>query len=1008
VVDSASSQALTNVSVTVEGTQYRTITRTDGTYDITNVPAGDHTVRIRRIGYATLVKPVTVSAGQTATLDFAVNPQAAVLTEMVVTGYGSQRREAITGSVATIDASVANKGVVSNATQLLQGRVAGVNIIQNGGEPGSGIQIRVRGGTSISASNEPLYVIDGVPIENVQTEPSGIGIGGGASLPRNPLNSLNPTDIESITVLKDAAATAIYGARAANGVILIETKKGSGPVAVEYSSYVATASPAKHLEVLSGNEYRSFVQAEVAKGTACAAATPATVCGLPNSVLAGLRTANTNWEDEVMRSAITHNHDLAFSGGGGTTRYRASLNYMDNEGVTLDNGFRRYQGRLNGTHQTLNNRMRLGMNLTASQVNNNYIPFENTGGFEGGVFANMVMFNPTFPIDTVNPATGEHNYYEIGKGRQSVRNPVALARQVDDVATTNRILGSATATYDVISHLTAQMNVGVDRARGRREMYLPAASPVGAEWNGRARQEQRDVSSQTLQTLLTYNNNFLADHELEVVGGYEFNQYHVGGFFAEARNFLTDAFGFNNLEAGAEVIRPGSSDSTSRLVSFFGRANYGFRNKYFLTGVVRRDGSSRFGKDHKWAVFPAVSASWRISSEEFMQGNPFTDLRLRASYGLQGNPAVPPYASLLLLAADNGARYPFGDVSTTGVAPTRNPNPELKWEQSAQMDVALDFGWKDNLLKGTVEYYNKNTKDLLLTVSVPAGAPVSTRLENIGKVKNHGIEMNLDGQVMRRSNVDWILGGILTMERNEVVDLGGRTFITTGNVSGQGQSGQVSQRIMPGQPLGTFFGPKFVRVETAAGPNKGKQLFTCVPATGRTDCVGGLTTSPTGSDYGIIGNANPDYQLGITNQLRWGRFDISALIRANIGQDVFNNTALVYSTKSNALQSKNFLKSALDDPTDIREPAIYSSRWIENGSFWRVQNITIGYDLPSRFIGTAKSGQIYVSGDNLLLLTDYSGYDPEVHVDAGLASRGIDYLTYPRPRTFTAGARLAF
>lgn len=1006
VVDSASKQPLTNVSVTVEGTARRTITRADGSFDLSAVPAGTQSVRVRRIGFGTHTQNVTVPPGGTVTVEFGLVPQAAVLTEMVVTGYGSQRREAITGSVATIDANIANVGMVSNATQLIQGRVAGVSIIQNNGEPGAGVQIRVRGGTSISASNDPLYVIDGVAIENVQTEPGGVGVSGEPPLPRNPLNTLNPADIESITILKDAAATAIYGARAANGVILIETKKGSaGAVDVEYDGYLAMSTAAKSLDLLNGDQYRAFIQDQVAQGAACAAQVPATVCGLPGASLAALKTSNTNWEDEVTRASATSNQNLSFTGGGRDTRYRASVNYMDQQGVALANGFKRVQGRLNGTHQTFSGRLRLGLNLTTSQVNNKYLPFNDVAGFEGGVFTNMVNFNPTFPVDTLNPLTGQKAYYEIGVGAQSVRNPVALAEQIDDVANTNRNMASATASFDVVNHLTAQMNLGVDRSRSRRETYWPASNPVGAVTKGLARQEQRDLQSVTLQNLLNYTNQFDV-HEIEVIGGYEYNAYDVSGFGAEAHNFLTDAFGFNNLGAGATLLPPFSFREESKLVSFFSRANYGFQEKYFLTGVLRKDGSSKFGEGNKWATFPAVSASWRISSEDFMRGGSITDLRLRAGWGLQGNPAVPAYASLIKLESQSGARYPFGGVAATGVAPTQNENKNLKWEQTAQTNFALDFGWKDNLLKGSLEYYTKDTKDLLLTVSVPQPAAVSTRLENIGKVSNKGLEFNMDAQMIQKAKLDWILGGVLTIERNKVVDLGGRSFIATGDVSGQGQSGQVSQRILPGEPLGTFYGPRFIRVETAAGPNAGKQLFKCVTASA--SCVSGETTAPAGTDYEIIGNANPKFSFSINNQVTWGNVDLSALVRSDIGKDVFNNTALVYSTKGNALQNKNFLSSALSDPTGIREPAIFSSRWIEKGSFVRLQNLTVGYTLPARVLGQAKQGRLYVSADNLFLITKYKGYDPEVHVDNGLAARGTDYLTYPRARTFTTGVRLAF
>lgn len=993
-VDSMSQQPLAGVTIAIEGTQLGTITRDNGGYLLSGVPAGTHTLRAIRIGYAPQTQTVTVTAGATTSADFALQTRATVLTEMVVTGYGSQRREAITGSVAEVNADEANVGVITNANDMIEGRVAGVQMTQNSGEPGSGAQFRIRGGTSISASNEPLYVIDGVPINNVDTESAGIGIGGSPSLPRSPLNLINPSDIESIVILKDASATAIYGSRGANGVVLIETKKGGvDRPGIEYDSYVATSSPANYLEVLSGSQYRQFIQAQVSAGE------------LPADRLTNLGTANTDWEREVTRTAITHNHNISFSGGGAATRYRASLNYMDQQGVVLGSGFQRLQGRLNGTHAALNDRLRLNLNLTASHIENDYLTFENTGGFEGGVFNNVATFNPTHPVRTTDSA-GVSTYYETGTGRQSLRNPVALAEQIADFGNTTRTLGNMSAELDLLPGLTFQVNLGADHTEGTRRSYFPLASPVGAEWQGRAQQVNRDNTNVTLQTYLTYRREVAGAHSFDVLGGYEFNEYDLGEFGAESRGFLFDATGYHNLGGGAELVRPFSFRQESRLISFFSRANYGFNDRYFLTGVVRYDGSSRFGEGNKWSVFPALSASWRMIDEEFLRDSWFSDLRLRAGVGLQGNQGVAPYGSLILLEPSGGARYVFGETPVVGVAPVSNPNPNLKWEETTQYNVGIDYGFQQNRFSGTLEYYVKNTNDLLLTVPVPQPAPASQRLENVGKVRNQGIEFSFDAQLITQPDLNWGAGLVLARERNEVVGLGVHSTIATGGISGQGQSGTNSQRILPGEPLGTFWGPTFVGVN-----DEGKQLFRCV-SQGATDtqCVNGQTVTPRGDDFGIIGNANPDMTMGFRSHLNFGRFDASMLIRADIGRDVFNNTALVYATQSNALQDKNFLASALDDPTDIREPAIFSSRWIEDGSFARLQNLTVGYTFNLAAFGGAqlRTARVYVSGDNLLLLTGYSGLDPEVHAESGLASRGIDYLSYPRARTFTAGARLAF
>jgi TonB-linked SusC/RagA family outer membrane protein len=995
VTDVGTQQPLAGVIIRVLGTPLSTQTRPNGGFSLTEVPAGTRTVRVTRIGYAPVDQAITVTAGSVNPVNFALRPQAALLEALVVTGYGTQSREAITGSVATVDPVTANVGVVANVNQMLEGRTAGVNITTNNGEPGAGVQIRIRGATSLSASNEPLYVIDGVPITNVESEAAGFGVGGSPPLPRSPLNLLNPSDIGSITILKDASSTAIYGSRGANGVVLIDTKKGaSGGASMTYESYVATASPYRSLDVLTGSQYRQFVQEQVALYN-----TDSTK-GLNPTYLAALGTANTDWAKAVSRTGLTHNHNLSFAGGSDITRYRASVNFMNQQGVALSSGFQRVQGRLSATHFALNNRLRIGLNVTTSQVNNDYLAYENSGGFEGGVFMNEAIFNPTHPV-TVTDSTGTR-YYEIGAGSQSVRNPVALAQQLQDFGTVNRTLGNVSADLDLLPGLTGRINVGVDKSGSVRQIYLPRSSPVGAQYGGLAQQINRDNQSKTFQGMLTYTRQFAGVHDLDVVGVYEFSQSRIEEFRAEARSFLTDVTGFNSLSSGSVQVTPQSFRTDERWISFITRASYGYKQRYYVTGVLRRDGRSAFGADHKWATFPGISASWHMSDESFIPKGPFSDLRLRAGYGVVGNPGVPPYSSLITLEASGGAKYVFGDNTVIGFAPVRNPNPELRFEKTSQTNVALDYGLLDNRVTGSLEYYVKHTSDLLLEVPAPQPALASTRLENVGKTRNRGLELSLDALAIARPKVTWRAGLVFAMERNKVVDLGNYTFLTTGDVSGQGQSNQVSQRIIPGQSLGTFYGPRYVGVNA-----QGKQLFACASASA--GCVSGQTTTPLASDYAIIGNAYPDFTLGLHSTVSWGKFDVSLQMRGAFGQDVFNNTALVYSTKSNALQGKNFLRNALTDPIDIREPAIYSSRWVESASYMRLQNITVGYSfhLPGP-PGAPRSARVYASGDNLLLLTGYSGLDPEVHQQVGLASVGIDYLSYPRPRTLTAGVQLAF
>lgn len=999
VVEAATQSPLPGVTVLIEGTSLGAQTRDNGRFVLSAVPAGVHRVRTARIGYGPQSQEVTVTAGAVATIRFVLQRQAIVLDEVVTTGYGTQRREAISGAVSTVNADAANVGVIINVNQMLAARVAGLQTVQNNGEPGSGVQIRIRGGTSISASNEPLYVVDGVPLQNEGASPGASGIADiRPQLARNPLNSINPNDIESITVLKDASATAIYGSRGANGVILIETKRAAAGVGqMEYETYVGAATPARRIRLASGEQYRQFVREQVAAGD------------LPATAETNLGAADTDWEKELTRTGYATNHNLSFSGGTPATQYRASVNYFKQEGVVLSNGLERFQGRLNAAHEALGGRLRIGVNLMAARVNNDYAPIENTGGFLGGLFTNMVIYNPTYPVRRSGGQYFE-TWCPVGDAvcnaaptAQDLKNPVAMAVSLDDESPENRVLSNFTGTVSLLENLLSQTTVGVDYTDAVRRTFSPRSSPVGAQYNGYARQADRTLQNVNFQQLLTFSPRF-GDQELEVVGGYEYTKTDNRGFEAQMQGFITDAFGVNNLAAGTQASSPvpTSYRIESKLASVFSRVNYGFANRYFVTGVVRYDGSSRLAEGHQWSVFPALSASWRVSEEAFMADGPFSTLAVRAGWGRQGNQAVAPYQTQLLLRADPEAVYPFGNVLTTGLRAAQVGNPDLKWETAEQINVGFDYGLMNDRFTGVIDIYQKTTKDLLLDVAVPGPAVVNTRLENIGSVRNRGVEVTFNTPLISREAATLAFELIASAERNEVISLGGRSFINTGFVSGQGQSNQYSQRIMVGEPIGTFFAPRFLHVNA-----EGQQVFACTETSA--DCTNGETTNPADEDRIVVGSANPDFSLGLSNNATWGKFDASWLWRGEFGGKVFNNTALVYQTKSNARQGRNFLASTLNDPDDISEPAKFSTRWIEDRTFVRLQNVTVGYtfNLPAQF-GGGRGTRVYVSGDNVVLFSDYSGYDPEVFVATGLASRGIDYLTYPRARTFTFGVRHQF
>lgn len=975
VTEVATGQPLPGVNITVQGTMTGTTTDIDGNYEIT-VPGPDAVLVFSFVGY----RQQEVQVGDQTTIDVQLEEAVEALDEVVVVGYGTQRRGEITGSVSSVDVDEAAVGQVASPQEMIQGRISGVEVLQNSGEPGAGVSIRIRGTTSISAASEPLYVIDGVPINNTTITPGGPNQGGvSSSNTANPLALINPQDIESIQVLKDAAATAIYGSQGANGVILIETKGGqAGGVQVDYSGKVSASSPANTLNLLSGDRYRQVVSERLGSDAADV-----------------LGNANTDWQEATMRTAVQHSHNLSFSGGSEATTYRASLGYLNQEGLLQNSGIERVTGRINANHQTFEGRLRFDLNLTGSYLKRNHAFFNQSGGFEGGVIKGMIAFTPTFPVREENG-----NFLEYSR---SIRNPVALLKQITDITDEKRILGNFSTEVDVTENLTAKGTFGVDIQDGIRRSYLSKASSVGAEVGGFAQQSERSLSNLVAQTTLNYNRTFLEDHSMRLLGGYEYKREVFQDVGIDVQSFITDATKFNSLGGAAQVNAPFSDKEIVEQISFFGRLNYNFQDKYLLTATLRRDGSSVFGADQRFAWFPSGSVGWRISNEPFMEGVSWiTDLKLRASYGISGNQAVPPFQALATLSADPAFTGVFnGETEVTGVAPQRAANPELKWEETTEFNVGLDF--VAGRFDGSVEFYQKTTDDLLLDVRVPPPAPSEFVLQNVGSVENVGVEFSLSALVFNRENWSLDVGANVSSNRNEITDLGGRGHIDHSSVGGAGQSGVDAQRLQEGHPIGAFYGPVFVGIN-----ENGEEVYKAPD--------GGTTTDNVAAAEEFIGNPIPDVAYSFNLNFQYSNVDVSAFFRGEQGREIFNNTALEFTTLSNLPRNINILEDALTDGTTTDHVPVYSSRWIQDASFLRLDKVTIGYNLPNAATMGLRRARIYVSGQNLFVLTPYEGYDPEVNTnvdtgDTGFRSlsrpdRGIDYTIYPRPRTFTFGVEL--
>lgn len=977
VTDAQTGETLPGANVTVQGTQTGTTTDAQGTYEL-EVPGPDVTLVFSFIGY----QDTEVDVGDQTVIDVALQEQVGQLDEIVVTGYGTQRRGEITGAQSSVDVAEANIGQNSSPQDLLQGRVAGVSIISNSGEPGSGMRMRVRGAKSLSASSEPLIVLDGVPISDVNMTPGGAG---GASNSSNPLAMINPQDIESMEVLKGTSATSIYGSQGSNGVILIETKSGSGgALQVDYSGEASSGSPAKQIDLLSASQYRDAQQEILGQEAG---------------------SASTDWQDASTRTTLSQEHNLSFSGGAEQTSYRASLNYLTQEGILLDSGFERISGRVNATHSSLNDRLRFNLNLTSSFMDRNHAFYFQSSGFQGGLIMGLIGMDPTRPIknDGSNLCESGKEFCEYS---QSIRNPVALLEQITDLTDQRRTLGNLSTEVDLVENLTLRGTFGLDDGNGIRRAYLPKTSSVGGDFNGVAAQNERRITTMTTQSTLRYNGDLLGGaHSYRLLGGFEFQREIFQEVGVEGRDFITDAVTFNNLGSGKNPQPPFSNKERVDQVGFFGRLNYNVQDKYLLTATLRRDGSSVFGRNNKFAFFPSASLGWDLSQESFLEVDGLTQLKLRASFGISGNQGVPPYESLALLEPGFEAFFGSGEQEVTGVAQARAARPNLKWEETQEVNVGLDFTY--GRFDGSVDYYRSQTDDLLLNTRVLQPAPSGFVLDNVGSLSNEGIEGTLEWLALDREETSLTVSANASSNFNKIEDLGGRGTIDHSSVSGPGLTGVDAQRLEPGHPIGSFYGPVFAGID-----DNGQETYLLDPS----NPDAGVTTSEEEAGEAHLGNPIPDVSYGLNLRFRYRGFDASAFLRGEQGREIFNNTALIFATKSNLGRNINLLEEALEDGTDQGHQPTYSSRWVQDASFLRVDKLTLGYNLPNVTRYNLRRARIYVSAQNVFVFTPYDGFDPELNSNIsgrGLGfrslanpSRGIDWTSYPRPRTFTVGVEI--
>ena len=938
VVDSQSKEPLPGVSIVVDGTTTGTVTNFDGEYTI-DVNTGAVLV-YSYIGYSDLQKEVT--AGGVMNIELSTSTES--LDEVVIVGYGSVKKKDATGAVSSVKTEDFNRGVSSSPSDLIQGKVSGVMITNSSGDPGANTSIRIRGNSSVRSGNDPLIVVDGVPLSGGATTASA-NVGIGDSDARNPLNFINPSDIESMDILKDASATAIYGSRGANGVIIITTKKGtSGKNHVEYNASFSAAKAANLIPVYSASEF--------------AAVSPSMDNG-----------GSVDAMDAIFRTSFSQNHNVAFTGGNADMKYRLSLSAQDQQGVIENTGLEKYTANLTASQDFFDKVLTVDVNMITSQVNDEYAPISNNAGYTGSLISNALAWNPT---DVLLNSDGSYNQPSL-----DLSNPLAMLDMINDNASTLRVLSSMSATLKITPDLTYKLNLGWDMSRSTRGTSISKELFYsGIYEKGTASVNDLYTESKLMEHTLTYNKLFNENFRFNAMAGYSYQVNDRWGKRIYGENFTYEQVDYiDQLQAISQDTRDISSyyDPTSELQSFFGRVNFSLYDKFLVTATMRADGSSKFGSNNNYGYFPSTAVAYRISEESFVP-EVFDDLKIRLGWGQTGNQEFPAGASQ--------AQY---SITRDGLTRSQFDNPDLKWETSTTYNVGVDFTLFDSKLSGSIEYFNKRTEDLLFYAEAaypsPSSGKVWTNLD--AEVLNTGVEVSLSGRIVETNDFSFDLSANISFLTNELQNFG--RIVETGGLHGQGMSGVTSQRFVEGQPLNVFYLLVF------EGLN-----------------ADGISQYAEGKQY--VGDPNPDQILGVSASMRYKNWDLVANFNGAFGHQVYNNTATSILVASNPTKGRNTSPLYVIDGESPDNAISASTRYLEDGDFIRLNNLTLGYtfkDAPWVF----ERARLSLTGQNLFLITDYSGFDPEVNVNKavdGVPSFGIDYVPYPNSRTFTFGLNVSF
>jgi TonB-linked SusC/RagA family outer membrane protein len=1018
VTEKATGQPLVGVSIRVKGASDGAVTDVNGAYKI-QVP-GNSTLLFTYIGYSDVEELI----GNRSIISPQLQSADKSLSEVVVIGYGSQSRREITGSVASVSAKQLQDRPVVSFGEALAGQVAGVQVQQTSAAPGGGISLKIRGTGSITAGNQPLYVIDGVPLDNSISNSEAQGGGVGNQSPVNPLASINPGDIQSIDVLKDAAATSIYGSRGSNGVVLITTKTGAaGKSQISVNASYGFQDIAKRVGVMTNEEYARR-QIDIRNNDWVRAGGNAND---PNSVRSGpaYKIPNefknpsafpyTDWQDEVFRRAPMQNYQIAASGGTENARYYVSGNYQNQEGVIVNSGFKKYAFRLN-VDAKVSDKIRVGARVAPSYTNNR---ISNAGGIEGaaGIAVTALGLPGFYPVRTADGAYSRSFTLNFDDGTSqniTYNNALAFAEGIQNTMNQFSTVGSLFTTIDVAKNLQFKTSINADVNTFSNNRFTPSYVSVSPS-NGRSFSSAN--VSWINENTLTYDNSFAGKHNVNVLVGLTEQKSSFNSSLVTANSFPNDLV--PTLNAGI-VTGGNSTRSQWTLVSLLSRATYNFDEKYFLTATFRRDGSSRFGSNNKWGNFPSASAGWRISQEEFMANVPsVSELKLRASYGLIGNNQIPDYASVGLI---NSANYILGGgdgAIINGLAKATLGNPILGWEKAKEFDFGIDLGVFQNRLLLNFDYYNKLTSDLLLNVPVPLSTGYETALLNLGSIRNKGVEIALESRNFTRKNFTWSTNANISFNTNRVESLGasGTPII----VANRAQENALTHIAEIGKPLGSYWGLVFDGIyNTQEEVNASAHFPNTFPGDVRFKDLNG-DGQLNDSDRTTIGNNLPKFTYGITNSFNVGSFDFGVALQGVQDVDVLNLTKrAVY--RNNATISNNYWRSPEEPgdgktwgPNNSANNRNISTYFVEDASFLRIRNVTIGYRFDKIFGGKViKNARAYVNIQNLHTFTKYSGYNPEVNTTEGdpwissALTPGIDYGTYPMARTFILGLNLGF